>query len=151
MLTTLITGLVSGEAAESLGRMRKALVMYIIAGVLLLCGVTFLLLAAFIAAARRFGAIEAALGFGGAFVLIALLVLLIHRLSARSKAKKAAHRRQSEMAAVASAAAVAALPTLLSSSKGRSAALLAPALAALGWAIWRENTRTRRKMSRDGL
>lgn len=151
MLTTLITGLVSGEAAESLGRMRKALVMYIIAGVLLLCGVTFLLLAAFIAAARRFGAIEAALGFGGAFVLVALLVLLIHRLSARSKAKKAAQRRQSEMAAVASAAAVAALPTLLSSSKGRSAALLAPALAALGWAIWRENTRNRRKMSRDGL
>jgi len=151
MLTTLITGLVSGEAAESLGRMRKALVMYIIAGALLLCGVTFLLLAAFIAAARRFGAFEAALGFGGAFVLVALLVLLIHRLSAKSKAKKAAQRRQSEMAAVASAAAVAALPTLLSSSKGRSAALLAPALAALGWAIWRENTRSRRKMSREGL
>lgn len=149
MLSTLITTFISGEAMASVGRLRRAAVTYALAGILILCGAGFLLGATFVAVANEFGTIEAALGFGAGFILIALVLILIHRVSAKVEAKKIEKRRQSEMTAVVSAAAVAMLPTLLAGGKGRSAALLAPALAGLGWAIWRENTRRSRIRLRD--
>lgn len=149
MLSSLIASVVSGEASEAVGRARRAAIVYILAGLFALCGVGFLLGAAFVASADRFGAIHAALGFGGGFILLALIVVAIHKAVSRAKEKRAKKRMQSEMAAVASAAALAALPTLLAGGKGRSAALLAPALAALGWAIWRENKGHRRPADPD--
>lgn len=146
MLGSLIASVVSGEATATVARARRALVVYAAAGILFLCGAGFLLGAAFVAVADEIGAVPAALWFGGGFVLIALILLLVHRVSARVRAKNTAQRRQAEMRAVASTAAIALLPTLLA-SRGRTFALLAPALAGFGWAVWRENTR--RKVDRD--
>lgn len=141
MLSSLIASLVTGEAVEAVGRARKAAIVYALAGLCLLCGFVFLLIAGFVLAAREYGTIPAALGMGCGFLVIAILLVAIHQISATVRAKRAKKRRQSEMTAVASAAAVALLPTLLASSKGRSLALVGPALAALGWAVWRENSR----------
>ncbi len=148
MLGPLIASVVSGEATATVARARRALVVYAAAGVLLLCGAGFLLVAAFLAVADEIGSIPAALWFGGGFVLVALILILSHRVSARVRAKHTARRRQTEMRAVASTAAIALLPTLLA-SRGRTLALLVPALAGLGWAVWRENAPRRRRYDRD--
>ena len=145
MLASLIASVVSGEATETIARARRAIVVYALAGLLALCGVGFLLGAGFLVLAREIGSIAAALWFGGGFVLVALLTLVAHRISARISAKRVAARRQTEVKAVASAAAFALLPTLLA-GRGRSIALVAPALAALAYGVWRENaSRTDRR------
>lgn len=143
MLSSLIASLVSGEAVETVARARRAAIVYAVAAILLACGLGFLLIAGFVVAARAFGLVPAALGFGAGFIVVALLLVAIHGTIAKARAQRMRKRRQSDMTAVASAAAVAMLPALLADRRGRSIALLAPA-AALGWAVWRENSRKSR-------
>ena len=143
MLASLIASVVSGEASDAVARTRRALVVYAAAALLILCGAGFLLGAAFVAVAREIGTVHAALWFGGGFVLLALVIVVVHRISARVSARRAAARRQTEMKAVASAAALALLPTLLA-GRGRSLVLIAPAVAALAYAVWRENAPRKR-------
>lgn len=143
MLASLIASVVSGEASDAVARTRRALVVYAVAALLVLCGAGFLLGAAFVAVAREIGTVPAALWFGGGFVLLALVIVVVHRVSARVSARRAAARRQTEMKAVASAAALALLPTLLA-GRGRSLVLIAPAVAALAYAVWRENAPRKR-------
>lgn len=138
MLASLIGSVVSGEASDAVARTRRALVAYAVAALLLLCGAGFLLGAAFVVAARELGAVTAALWFGGGFVVLALVIVAAYRISARAAAKRAAARRQAEAKAVAGAAALALLPTLLA-GRGRSLVLIAPAVAAFAYAVWREN------------
>ena len=144
MLATLIASVVSGEASEAIGRTRRMLVAYLLAGCLALCGGAFLLFAGFVLASRELGVIPAALWFAGGFFAVAIIVLVAHRVSARVKARRVARRRKTEVKAVVSAAAIAAIPALLA-GRGRAARLLVPALAALGYAIYHEY----RKRPRD--
>lgn len=137
-LVSLVAAIASGEALNAVARARRAALVYALAGLLLLVGVFFLLVAGFIATAREIGAIPAALWFGGGFVVLALLLVGIDRLAARSRAKRETKRRREEARAVASAAAVAILPTLLASRAG-GLALIFPAAAALAYGVWREN------------
>lgn len=138
-LASLIGSIVSGEASDAIGRARRAAVVYALAGLLVLCGAGFLTGAAYMAAAREIGALPAALWFGGGFILLALILVGVDRLAARSRARREARRRREETRAVVSAAAVALLPALLASSRGRGLALVLPAMAALAYGVWREN------------
>lgn len=137
-LATLIGGIVSGEAAEAIGRARRTAIIYALAGLSLLCGAGFLVGAGFVAAAREIGTIPAALWFGGGFVLLALILVGVDRLAARTRRRRQARRRREETRAVASAAAMALLPALLA-SRARGLALLVPAAAVLAYGVWREN------------
>ena len=93
MLATLIASVLSGEATEALGRVRRKIVAYLIAGLLAACGVGFFIGAGTIALAREVGAVSAALWIGGAFVLIAVLVLIVHRIMTRVRARRVAFQR----------------------------------------------------------
>lgn len=137
-LATLIGGIVSGEAAEAIGRARRTAIIYALAGLSLLCGAGSLVGAGFVAAAREIGTIPAALWFGGGFVLLALILVGVDRLAARTRRRRQARRRREETRAVASAAAMALLPALLA-SRARGLALLVPAAAVLAYGVWREN------------
>ena len=139
MFGSLIAGFASGEAMAAIRRLRRAAVYYTIAGILGFFGVVFLLVAAFIWAARRYGAIEAALGFGIGFVVLAGITLAIHMITARVRMRRAARQRNSDMAKVAVAASLAVLPSLLRGKVG-VAALIVPAVAALAYGIYRENS-----------
>lgn len=143
-IATLIASIVSGEASETMASARRAALFYAAAAVLVLCGVGFLVGAGFILLSREIGSLAAALWFGGGFVLAGLILVMIHRVMARARARQAAQRRSSEMAAVASAAAFAALPALLA-GRGRAAALMAPVIAGLAFAVYRENRPRARK------
>jgi len=148
MLASLIAAFASGETMRSLRQARKAAIAYALAGVAVLCGLGFLIAAAYIWAARRYGDIEAALGFGAGFLLLAGLVLLAHKLATRSRKRDAAKMRSSEITTIATAATLAALPVLLRSKSGLGA-LLTPVAAILAYAIYRENTRPDKDDSPD--
>lgn len=142
MLASLIASLASGETAVAIRRARRAAIVYLLAGVAGLCGAGFLLGALYIWLSDRYGRLETALGFGVGFIVLALLILLFHRLTAGSRARRAAERRRSDLTAMGVAAALAALPGLMRGRAGVGA-LLAPALAVAAYAIYRENSRPR--------
>lgn len=120
-------------------RARRAAIVYLLAGAAGLCGIGFLIGALYIGLSERYGRLETALGFGAGFIVLALLILLVHRLTAGSRSRRAAEKRRSDLTAVGVAAALAALPGLTRSRAGLGA-LLIPALAVVGYAIYRENS-----------
>lgn len=140
MLASLIASVVSGEASEAFGRARSALLVYAFAGLLALVGIGFLVGAGFVAVADEIGTIATALWFGGGALVLALLILLVHRIVSRVRMRRVAQRRRTEIKAVAGATVLAMLPTLLA-GRGRGLALVVAALAALGYAVWRENSK----------
>ena len=136
MLGPLIVGLVTGEAGSAIRRARRAAIAYAAAGLLVFMGLVFLLLAAWIYAARKIGPIEAALWFGGIFLVLAAATVITHRLVARARARTAARQRTRDLAAVAATTAVASVPVLTRSRGGLGA--LAVGIAALGgYALYR--------------
>ncbi|RWB72984.1 MAG: phage holin family protein [Mesorhizobium sp.] len=139
-LVSLISALASGEAMAALQRARIAAILYGLAAIFALCGVGFLIGAAYIWLAARYGPLAASLGFGIGFLVFAGLIIVIHKLTASARAKRRARRRQADMTAVGVTAALALLPAL-ARSKGGLAAIAAPALAVVAYAIYRENTR----------
>jgi ABC-type uncharacterized transport system permease subunit len=140
MLASLLASLASGETLQAVRRARRAAIAYLFAGVAVAIGVGFLIGALYIFLSERYGRLETAIGFGVGFIVLALLVLLVHRLTATSRARRAAERRKSDLTAMGVAAALAALPTLARSRVGLGA-LLAPAIAVVAYAIYRENVR----------
>jgi undecaprenyl pyrophosphate phosphatase UppP len=140
MLASLIASLASGETVVAIRRARRAAIVYLLAGTAGIIGVGFLIGALYIWLAELYGRLETALGFGVGFIVLALLIVLVHRLTAGSRAKRAAERRRSDLTAMGVAAALAALPGLMRSRAGLGT-LVAPALAVVAYAIYRENSK----------
>ncbi len=138
MLATLLAAFASGEAVYTARQVRRAAIAYLVAAVAALTGLGFLVGAGFVAAADRYGAINTALAFAAGFFLLAILILVIHRIASRARARSIASKRPTELKAIGTAAALTVLPMLLR-SKGSLAALLAPALAIAAYAIYLEN------------
>ncbi|RWO42222.1 MAG: hypothetical protein EOS12_19885 [Mesorhizobium sp.] len=141
MLATLISGLASGETVAAIHRARTAAIVYVIAMAAALCGLVFLVGAAYIWTAMRYGQLAAALGFGVGFLVLAGLILLIYRISAGSRARRRAQRRNADMKAIGITAALAVLPSLLK-GKGGLGVILGPAVALAAYAIYRENVKS---------
>ena len=137
-LASLLVSFVTGEAGTIARQVRGALIAYGLALLGALIGMCFLVLAAYLWAARRFGSIEAALGFGIGFVVIAAVIFTSYRLMEKKRARRRARRRKSDFTALALAAGVAALPELLRSKQGIGA-LLGPLAALFAFAVYREN------------
>ena len=136
MLASLIGAFISGEALNAARRARNAAIAYAFVGLLVLTGLGFLTGAAYVAASRRWGSLEAAIGFGLVFLLVAVLILVV-RWIAGSVRRSRAKRRGADIATIAGAAAVTALPLLLKSRL----ALVAPLLGIVAYAIYREQSR----------
>ncbi|MBL8584930.1 MAG: hypothetical protein JNL61_22205 [Rhizobiaceae bacterium] len=143
MFASLIAGLLSGETLEAAKRARRAAIAYSLASLVALIGAVFLLVAAYIALARSYGAITAAVALGFAFLVLSAILLMVHKIMQGRRVRLDTKRRKSEMMAVATTAAIAALPTLMR-GRGGILTILAPAAAALGYVIYRENFQARR-------
>jgi len=145
LLASLLSGFASGETMAAVRRARTAAIVYALAALAALCGLGFLVGAAYIWAAARYGSLAAALGFGVGFLVVAGLVLLIHRLMSGARARREAKRRKTDMKAIGVTAALALLPTLLTKGglkgKGGLGVILAPAVALAAYAIYRENAK----------
>ena len=140
LLASLLSGFASGETVAAIRRARTAAIVYTLAALAAFCGLGFLVGAAYIWAAARYGSFAAALGFGVGFLVIAGLVLLVHRLTSGARARREARRRSADMKALGITAALAVLPTLLK-GKGGLGVLLGPAVALAAYAIYRENVK----------
>jgi hypothetical protein len=140
MLASLIAGLASGETAAAIRRARTAAIVYGLAISVALCGLGFLVGAAYIWTASRYGSLAAALCFGAGFLLLAGLILLIFQISAGSRARRRAQQRNADMKAIGITAALAVLPALLK-GKGGLGVILGPAVALAAYAIYRENVK----------
>lgn len=140
MLGPLLASLVTAETSFAVQRLRRVVVSYAIAAIGLGVGAGFFVAAAYMAAANRWGDIEAALVFGAGFVLLSIVALLVHRIASSAKARRQAARRSADMKTLAGAAAIGLLPVLMRSGR---AGLLAPLLAVAGYAIYNENRKRR--------
>lgn len=140
LLASLLSGFASGETVAAIRRARTAAVVYALAALAAFCGLGFLVGAAYIWAAARYGSFAASLGFGVGFLVIAGLILLVHRLMSGARARRAARRRNADMKALGITAALAVLPTLLK-GKGGLGVILGPAVALAAYAIYRENVK----------
>jgi len=141
----LLTLLLAGEASDLKRRLRSALITYALAAVAGLLALIFLVVAIYIAAAYRWGAVQAAIGFAVVFALLALIVFGAHRISARAYQRQQRMRRAENATLAAGASAAAAIPALLGKKKlGANAALLV--LAGLGgYAAYRQFEQRSRK------
>jgi undecaprenyl pyrophosphate phosphatase UppP len=117
-------------------------ILYGLAAIFALCGVGFLIGAAYVWLAARSGPLATSLGFGIGFLVVAGLILVAHKLTTRMRSRRRARRRQADMTAVGITAALALLPAL-AKSKGGLGAIVAPALAVVAYAIYRENAKPR--------
>jgi len=117
-------------------------ILYGLAAIFALCGVGFLIGAAYVWLAARYGPLATSLGFGIGFLVVAGLILVAHKLTTRMRSRRRARRRQADMTAVGITAALALLPAL-AKSKGGLGAIVAPALAVVAYAIYRENAKPR--------
>ena len=90
MLASLLASLASGETVVAIRRARRAAIVYVLAGMAGLCGVGFLIGALYIWLSERYGPLETAIGFGVGFIVLAGLILLVHRLTAGSRARRVA-------------------------------------------------------------
>ncbi|ESW81839.1 hypothetical protein X770_28895 [Mesorhizobium sp. LSJC269B00] len=140
MLAPLISALASGEAIAAMRRARTAAIVYGLAAVAALCGLGFLLGAAYIWAADRYGSMAACLGFAAGFLVTAALIVLIHQLAAGTRARRRARRRNADLKALGITAALAVLPALLK-GKGGKGVILGPMIALAAYAIYRENVK----------
>ncbi|WP_147307435.1 hypothetical protein [Mesorhizobium denitrificans] len=125
--------------AIALRRAKLAVISYGLIAVFLLCGIGFLIGAGYIYAADRYGSLHAALGFAGGFVLLALLVWVIFKLSAPRREKRRAALRKSEISAVAAASGIAIASNLLRSRAGIGM-LATPLIGYLAYQIIKENS-----------
>jgi len=138
MLASLIAAVASGEVFGAVRRARGAAIAYFLAGIFAFVGIGFLVGAGFVTAARRWGAIEAAAGFGLGFLLLSVLVLIVHTIMRRARSRSIAKQRGVDMGTIAGAAAVSLLPVLMR-SKGGLGGIIAPVIAVAAYAIYREN------------
>ncbi|WP_367717365.1 hypothetical protein AB2N04_04590 [Nitratireductor sp. GISD-1A_MAKvit] len=122
-------------------RLKFASAFCALAAGLALFGFGFLVLAGYIAASQRWGAVEAALGFGVAFSAMGAVVLLGLSVWRRIQLRRARRRRASDAGMLAGTAALTLLPALISRTGGLGALAL-PVLAVAGYAIYRENAGT---------
>ncbi|RWK12222.1 hypothetical protein [Mesorhizobium sp.] len=137
-LASLISALASGEAMAVLRRARMTAILYGLAAILALSGIGFLIGAAYIWLAARYGPLATSLGFGLGFLVLAALIVLIDRLTTGMRARRRARRRKADMTALGVTAALALLPAL-AKSKGGMGAALAPVIALVAYAVYREN------------
>jgi hypothetical protein len=140
MLASLISGFASGETVAAIRRARTAAFVYAVAALAALCGLGFLVGAAYIWTASRYGSMAASLGFGAGFLVVAGLILLIYQLASGARARRRAKRRDADLKAIGITVALAVLPTLLK-GKGGLGVILGPVVALAAYAIYRENVK----------
>lgn len=141
MIGSLIAAFVSGEAGLMAERAKRAAIAYAIVLIFAVLGLSFLLFAGFIQLANMYSPLIAALSMGGAFLLIAIIVMVIHQVRARAEQKRIERKRRTDLASLGATAAVASIPSLLKGRKGGkaagAAAALLPVVIGVAFALYR--------------
>lgn len=136
MLASLLASLVSGHTATAFANAKKAFVAYVLAFAAAVFGAVFLVVALYVWAAQRYGSLDAAIWIGVAFLVLAAIIVGIHKLAASIRARREARRRKADFTAAGVAATVAVLPSLMRRKRG-AALLLAPVVGLAAYVAYR--------------
>lgn len=137
MIARLIALFATSEASVLKRRLKIAIFAYLALGIAALFAVVFLVLAAYLAAAIRWGALEAAVWFGVAFVVLTGIVFIAYKIVSGAERRAQQRKRAADTSLLAGASAMALLPSLIS-RKGGLATLLAMAAGIGAYSLYRE-------------
>jgi uncharacterized membrane protein YhaH (DUF805 family) len=119
LLTPLLTSLAAGEVGLVVGRAKRSAIFMAIIALLALIGFVFLLVAAYITLAGRYGETYSALILAGCAFALVILAYIIMKISDAMARRRQRDRAKVDTSTVLTIAALAAAPALL-----RSRALL---------------------------
>ncbi|WP_163271640.1 hypothetical protein [Chelativorans alearense] len=140
MFSRFIALLAAGEAANVKRRVKAAVVGYVLVAATGLPALAFLLLAAYLAVAARWGPLASALWFGSGLAVLCGLTFVVYRTVAGAQRRKQEQKRAADAGLLMGASALTVLPALLGRRRGAAALLLALAGLA-GYAAYREHER----------
>ncbi len=146
LLTPLLTSLAAGEVGLAVSRAKHSAIFAVVIAVLAGIGLIFLLIAAYIALAARYGDLHSALILAGSAFGLAVIAYVIMKISAAAARKRQHDRAKVDTSTLLTIVALAVAPTVL-----RSRALLALAvpLVALGGLSLAGKKKRRRQRRRD--
>ena len=130
-MAQLLTLLLAGEASDMKQRLRTALISYILGAFAIMMALLFFVVAAYVAAAFRWGAVQAAIGFAIGFLLLGLVVLGAYKIKVEARKREQQRRRAANATMAASASAMTMLPAMLG-KKGIGANVALLVLAGVG-------------------
>ncbi|MVA96171.1 hypothetical protein GN330_02770 [Nitratireductor sp. CAU 1489] len=139
MLKSAIELLAGLDAKRAARRFRRAVIDFALAGAALLLGLGFLVAAAFIFVSERYGALYTTTAFGVGFIVLAGLILIVHRMIVGLRIRRRAEEKRAEQVkSFAVTAALAALPSIIR-SRSLVGQIAIPLAAIAAYAIYREN------------
>ncbi|MCT7377428.1 hypothetical protein [Chelativorans salis] len=131
----------AGEVLIAVKRLRLAAVFYAVAALLGLVSAGFLVFAAYIVASARWGNVTAAVGFGVAFAVLSLAVILTLRILARRRTRRLRQQQKANADMIAGNVVLNLLPTLMA-RPGGVAAFALPFMVLAGYALARSIRKT---------
>ncbi|WP_457301600.1 YwiC-like family protein [Phyllobacterium sp. P5_D12] len=129
LLAPLLTSVAAGEAGLVINRLKRNAVFAGIIAVLATIGVIFLVVAAYIALAERYGEMHASLILAGSAFGLAIITYIIMKIVERAARNRQRERAKVDTAALLTVAALAAAPVVL---RSRALMMLAVPLVAFG-------------------
>ncbi|MGH6860374.1 MAG: hypothetical protein ACRECY_08960 [Phyllobacterium sp.] len=129
LLSPLLTSLAAGEVGLAVNRVKRSAIFLAIIGIFGAIGVIFLLVAAYIALAQRYGELHASLYLGGGAIALAIIFYVIMKISDAAIRKRQKDRAKVDTSALLTIAALAAAPAVL---RSRSLLMLAIPVIAFG-------------------
>jgi hypothetical protein len=148
LLAPLLTSVAAGEVGLVINRLKRNAVFVGVITVLAAIGVIFLVVAAYIALAERYGAMQASLFLAGIAFGLAIIVYIIMKIVERAARNRQHERAKVDTSALLTVAALAAAPIVL---RSRALMMLAIPIAAFGGLslLSKTKTRTRRRPRKD--
>ena len=129
LLAPLLTSVAAGEVGLVINRLKRNAVFAGIIAVLAIIGVIFLVVAAYIALAERYGEMHASLILAGSAFGLAIITYIIMNIVERAARNRQSERAKVDTSALLTVAALAAAPVVL---RSRALMMLAVPLVAFG-------------------
>lgn len=147
LLTPFLTSLAAGEVGIAIAKAKRSAIFLAVIAVLAAIGIFFLLVAAYIMLAERYGEMRASLTLAGCAFGMAILAYVIMKISEAVARNRQRDRAKIETSTLLTIAAFAAAPTVL---RSRALLMLAVSIAAFGGLSLLTRKKTRRS-TRSGM
>jgi chromate transport protein ChrA len=148
LLAPLLTSVAAGEVGLAINRLKRSAVFACVIAVLAAIGVIFLVVAAYIALAERYGEMQASLILAGSAFGLAIITYIVMKIVERAARNRQRERAKVDTSALLTVAALAAAPIVL---RSRALMMLAVPLVALGGLslLKKPKTKTKRRRPED--
>ena len=141
-----MTSVAAGEVGLAINRLKRNAMFLGVIAALATIGLIFLLVAAYIALAERYGEMHASLTLAGSAFGLALIAYIIMKMVERAARKRQSERAKVDTSALLTIAALAAAPVVL---RSRALMMLAVPIVAFGGLSLLTKTKPKRRSPKD--